>query len=108
MISNFLTYFCFRHLVIFVFLVNGFFCIAQTPFNKDNIDPTILNNFIQKELNSFRKRAKVDPVKTEFALSFAADDHSAYMLKKKRSEERRVGKKCSTRWLCTLYNIIKM
>ncbi len=84
MISNFLTYFCFRHLVIFVFLVNGFFCIAQTPFNKDNIDPTILNNFIQKELNSFRKRAKVDPVKTEFALSFAADDHSAYMLKKKK------------------------
>src|SRR5690554_415913 len=81
---NYSTYFYFRHLAILVFLVNAFFCKAQTPLNNDNIDPGILNKFIQKEINSLRKKAKVDPVNTEFALSFAAADHSVYMLTKKK------------------------
>jgi len=71
-----------KNLILLSFLFNLGVAGAQTSLNSNNIDPAILNEFVQKELNVFRKKAKVDPVQTEDALSFAADDHAKYMLSK--------------------------
>lgn len=81
---RFLTSFFLRHLFLLLFIGSVLFSRAQTSLNSANIDPEILNKFVQKELNKYREKAKVEKVQTDFALSFAADDHSAYMLRKEK------------------------
>lgn len=74
----------FRSVILFFCIAQGMCCHAQTIVNPDSIDHSILNNLILKEVNAYRKKAKVAPVVNESALSAAADDHAGYMLEKQK------------------------
>lgn len=73
-----------KQMVLLIFTINVSVSLGQTYFKGTQIEESTLNLFIQKELNEFRKKAKVEAVTTESALTFAAEDHAAYMLKKQK------------------------
>ena len=71
-------------LLTLIFFSIGLFGYTQTALSPSSLDPEILNQFILTEVNKLRKKAKVEPVQYENALSFAADDHAGYMLRKRK------------------------
>jgi uncharacterized protein YkwD len=51
---------------------------------EDFTDIQKLNNFLVDEVNSIRKKAKVDSIKNSSALNSAAQDHAVFMVKKNK------------------------
>jgi uncharacterized protein YkwD/outer membrane protein OmpA-like peptidoglycan-associated protein len=88
-------------LAVFVFLLFQFILGIQYSFSQTSLDPSsvdadLLNTFILQEVNALRKKAKVDPLANESALSQASMDHANYMLRKDKLTHNEIKRKKHT------------
>lgn len=88
-------------LAVIVFLtiqfIAGFqFSFSQTSLDPSSVDADLLNSFILQEVNALRKKAKVNPLANEKALSQASQDHANYMLRKDKLTHNEVKRKKHT------------
>jgi uncharacterized protein YkwD len=57
---------------------------AHTTLPSENIDPALLNKYIIDEVNTLRKKAKVDSITNNDHLLSAASDHAQFMRRKRK------------------------
>ncbi len=84
---------CLTILFLFAVLLSN---AQKLPSDWNNLDVELLNQFIIKEVNYYRKKAKKEPLRNDNALKQAADDHSRYLVDKgelthvqKRNKEKK-------------------
>lgn len=88
-------------LAAFVFFVFQFsfgiqLSFSQTRLNPSTVDAELLNTYILEEVNALRKKAKVEPLANESALSQASQDHANYMLRKDKLTHYEIKRKKHT------------
>lgn len=73
-----------RIIGLLLILAASFFLSAQTTLPSGNIDPELLNTYILNEVNTLRKKAKVDSITNNQHLLSAASDHAQFMQRKQK------------------------
>lgn len=79
---NTFSFFCSKYFILYLLVFLSYSSDCQTLLNQSAINSEKLNEFILKEVNELRHKAKVEDLRNEIALESAASDHANYMLKK--------------------------